>query len=56
MTPPAKGKPSIHAKCLATTTQEGFTLICRRSPEHTQSTNPERAKHYDPSAEETWED
>lgn len=48
---PVKG---VHAKCLATTTRDGYTLVCWKSPEHVNSTDPDRRKHYDPNHEERW--
>lgn len=47
-------RPGIHSKCLAFTDHDGRTLICGRSPEHIHHSDPERRKHYDPSADETW--
>ncbi len=44
----------IHGKCLATTSSDGRTLICWKSPDHDKSTDPKRREHYDPSAEERW--
>jgi len=49
-----KPKPGIHAKCLATETRNGHTLICWKSPGHDKSTDPQHREHYDPSAEERW--
>lgn len=44
----------IHRKCLATTTRDGQTLVCWKSPEHVKSEDPAWREHYDPSADERW--
>jgi hypothetical protein len=54
MTKPARRTLTTHSKCLATTSREGRTLVCWKSPEHTSSAHPDRRKHYDPSADERW--
>jgi hypothetical protein len=56
MTRTARRRPGIHGKCLATTTRDGRTLVCARSPEHTAASTAERRRHYDPDADETWTD
>lgn len=44
-------------KCLTVKIDDqGRTLVCWRSPEHNGSAIPERRQHYDPSAEEFWDD
>jgi hypothetical protein len=42
--------------CLATRTEDGRTLICRKSPGHVDSRSAENREHYDPSAEKRWSD
>jgi hypothetical protein len=42
-------KPGTHDTCKGFLRLEGGgTLICRRSPGHTASTDPKRALHYTP--------
>lgn len=47
---------SVHAKCLAVSTEASRTLVCGRSKGHTASSIPERREHCDPSADEYWSD
>jgi hypothetical protein len=42
--------------CLATRTEDGRTLICRKSPGHINSRSAENREHYDPSADARWSD
>jgi hypothetical protein len=42
--------------CLATRTEDGRKLTCRKSPGHITSRSVENRKHYDPSAEKRWSD
>lgn len=35
---------------------DGSTLICWRSPGHTNATRPDRREHFDPSADKYWTD
>lgn len=44
-------------KCLAIKILDnGQTLVCWKSPEHNGSAIETRRQHYDPSAEEYWDD
>ena len=43
-----------HAKCLDTKQDDGCTLVCWKSKEHTKSSDPARREHYDPSADRRW--
>lgn len=47
---------SVHAKCLAVSIEDGYTLICEKSKGHTDSRDPKRREHYDPSFDERWVD
>jgi hypothetical protein len=49
-----KSQSGTHAKCLTTTTRDGQTLVCWKSPEHADSKDPDRREHYDPSADRRW--
>ncbi len=50
---PVKG---IHSRCGAVWNRDGYALVCGKSPEHVRSADPTRRAHYDPSADERWED
>jgi hypothetical protein len=44
-------------KCLSVKIgDDGHTLVCWRSPQHTESSDERRRQHYDPSAEKYWND